>query len=85
MKVTVRTRSEDEIEQYDYRLALEIQLENNLGEKKKIRFHDGKPEDNCLSRNFSNAFSIPDLLEMAFFAGKNNEEFTVTNITDNDI
>lgn len=45
--------------------------------EQRASFFDGEPEDNTLSRNFNDVYSIPDLMKMAWEAGKNNEEFVV--------
>ena len=38
---------------------------------------NAEPEDNTLSRNFSDCYNIPELLERAFLAGKNGETFEI--------
>lgn len=48
-----------------------------------IHFYDSdSPEDNNLGRNFSGIKSIPDLLQQAYNAGKNGEEFSIEEIED---
>lgn len=42
-----------------------------------LSFSDGEPEDNTLSRNFSDVYSIPKLIEMAYQAGKSGEELEI--------
>jgi len=37
---------------------------------------DGEPEDNNLSRNFSDVHNIPRLMKMAYEAGKNGQDFS---------
>ena len=46
--------------------------------KKEFEVYDGEPEDNNLYRNFSDCFSIPDLIRKAYEAGKKGEEFDIT-------
>lgn len=49
----------------DYRSAITIESDN-----KKLQFFDGEPEDNILSRNFSDVYSIKALVMEAYEAGK---------------
>ena len=42
-----------------------------------LRFEDGEPEDNNMSRNFSDIFAIKDLIKIAYNAGKNGEELEI--------
>ena len=43
---------------------------------KRVFFvNDGEPEDNNLSRNFSDVHNIPRLMKMAYEAGKNGQDF----------
>lgn len=39
------------------------------------------PEDNTLSRNFSDCYDIPALLKKAYEAGKRGEKFLVEYVT----
>jgi len=73
MKITVLTRSDEQLDEYDYREAFAMQVDD----EKVFSVHDGEPEDNSLSRNFSSVYSIPSLLEKAFFAGQNDELFSI--------
>lgn len=46
--------------------------------KERISANDyGEPEDNSLGRDLNFVFSIVELMEEAYNAGKNGEEFTV--------
>jgi len=40
-----------------------------------VSIGEGEPEDMTLFRDLSDAFSISDLISMAYQAGKNGEEF----------
>ena len=71
MKITVTFRSEKEVEACDYREAMQIDIDG----EKVFSVFDGDPEDANLSRDFSDVFSIPALLQRAYTAGKNNELF----------
>ena len=77
MKLNVIYLSEDFPE---YRDGISIKLETN-SEKSHLKFLDGEPEDNSLSRNFNDVYSIPDLLIQAYEAGKSGEELRLSNIT----
>lgn len=46
-----------------------------VDEKEVFSVHDGEPEDNNLYRNFSDVLGIPDLMKMAYEAGKAGEAF----------
>lgn len=73
MKVLVITRSEEEVERCDYRDAYEIKING----KRVFKARDGEPEDNSLGRDFSDIYNIPDLMKIAYEAGKNGEEFEI--------
>jgi len=45
--------------------------------KTAIRFADGEPEDNNLSRNFSDAYSILGLIRKAYAGGKAGEALDI--------
>lgn len=38
------------------------------------------PEDNSLSRNFRDCFKIAELMEKAYLAGKNGEDFELSRV-----
>ncbi len=76
MKITVRTPSEEKSEEIDYRHFLQIDVDG----EEKVNFFDGEPEDANLSRDFNDAYKITDLMEMAFNAGKNGEDFTIEDV-----
>ncbi len=46
-----------------------------------LEFWDGEPEDANINRDFNDVYSITDLMKMAYDAGKNGEDFTVTSTT----
>lgn len=47
--------------------------------------HDiDSPEDNTMDRNFADCLDIPDMLERAYKAGKNGEEFEIEFYGDED-
>lgn len=81
MKVNVITRSEEAYIECDYRQAIEITVDGNC----VFSAYDGEPEDNNLSRNFSDCFSIQDMLKMAFDAGSRGESFELVETESNDI
>jgi hypothetical protein len=69
----------------DYGQHIEIIIDDSKGGHKSLGFHDGEPEDNALSRNFSDCFSIIDCLKMAYEAGKASEEFTIEEVSPDEI
>jgi hypothetical protein len=74
MKVEVYNLTQEAQERRDYCDYLEIKIDN----KRVFSVHDGEREDNNLCRNFSDCYSIPDLLKRAYEAGRNGEEFSVS-------
>lgn len=75
MKVKVLTLTNQVIEERDYREAMAIEIDGI----RKFEVEDGEPEDGCLNRDFSDCYDIPDLLQLAYEAGKNGEDFVVLN------
>lgn len=73
MKVLVISRSEKEVERCDYRDAYEIKIDG----ERVFKARDGEPEDASLCRDFNDVYNIPDIIEMAYKAGKNGEEFEI--------
>lgn len=53
---------------------LSIHAEGN-GVKNSLHFANGEPEDNNISRNFSDVRRIADLIIQAYEAGRAGEEF----------
>lgn len=54
------------------RVSIEVTVNN---ETFSIMFKEGEPEDNTLNRDLNDVYSISDLIELAYNAGKNGEEF----------
>ncbi len=46
--------------------------------KKMFYVIDGEPEDRLLCRDFSDCYEITTLMQLAYNAGKNGEEFILT-------
>lgn len=60
------------IEEHDgYSSSIEILIDG----KRVFCVSDGEPEDNNLSRNFSDCYMILELLRRAYEAGKRGEPF----------
>lgn len=51
----------------------------NIDGKEEFSAYDGEPEDNSLSRNFSDVWKIPSLLQMVYDAGKKGEDLILIN------
>ena len=81
MKVVISTRSEEEIERCDYRDAYVIEINGD----QVFSVCDDEPEDSNLGRSFSDVYCIGSLMQMAYNAGKNGEEFEIENVTSNEI
>jgi hypothetical protein len=71
MKVEMVTRSEAEQEECDFRDEVIIKIDG----VQKFQVQDGEPEDSNLSRDFSDCYSIVELMELAHAAGKAGETF----------
>ena len=76
MKVTILNRDTETWEKRDYKHALHIYVSSE-SEDVCMKFRDGEPEDNNISRNFSDIFLIKDLIKIAYNAGKNGEELEI--------
>ena len=72
MKLTVTWPKEDDM--FDGRITIVSEREDK---KISLRFGAGEPEDMNLARDLSDALSIPDVIKMAYEAGKNGEEFEI--------
>lgn len=81
MKIVITNRTEEEIERCDYRDAVEIKIDG----RRVFSVRDDEPEDSNLSRSFSDVYKIGDLLQMAYNAGKNGEDFELINEESEDI
>ena len=62
MKITIKSRSDKNYEECDYRNAIEISIDG----KRVFEVADGEPEDSNLSRDFNDCWKIPELLESAY-------------------
>ena len=69
MIVKTVSRTEEELEEYDYRDCLEIYIDG----KQVFRVLDDEPEDSNLSRSFGDCYKITELMRKAYEAGKNGE------------
>ena len=76
MKIRIETPTERLAIDRDYSYFIDIFID----EKQVFAVHDGEPEDNNLSRNFSDCWNIHKLIKKAFEAGKNNEELEIEEI-----
>ncbi len=75
MKVKVLSRDEVQLEDNDFKDALEIHIDG----EKKFEVWDGEVEDANLGRDFADCFNIPTLMRLAYEAGKKGEEFSLVN------
>lgn len=81
MIITIKTRSDEEIERCSYRQALEIDIDG----KTMFSVYDGEPEDSNLSRDFSDCWNIEQMLVAAHAAGAKGEDLIIDSIEDDDI
>lgn len=61
------------IDEDEMREKLSIYVDEDL----KADFTDGEPEDANISRDFADVNNIVQLMEIAYDAGKNGEDFVV--------
>lgn len=78
IKIEMLTRSEAALEDHDYYDEVLV----NINDEKVFSVHDGEPEDNNLSRNFSSCYGILDLMENCYKLGLENKtvEFNTGDI-----
>lgn len=75
MKLIIKQPSEELFEE-DFRGFYQIHIDD----KRVFSVHDGEPEDANLSRDFNDAYQVPDLMRQAYEAGKKGEEFEVEEV-----
>lgn len=68
MKITILPRPEDLCDEYD---LYELEVDGKI----QFKVMCGEPEDATFSRDLSDIFKIPDLMKMAYEAGKRGEPF----------
>ena len=84
MRVLEQLRSESKMESCDNQDALKITVkrgDNTI----TLSFHDGEPEDNTISRNFSGIINILTVMNMAYEAGRAGEKLEVEKEESDDI
>lgn len=81
MKIEFITRTDDRIEDLDGRDSIEIKIDG----VRKFVVRDGEPEDATLSRDFKHCYSIPNLMRLAFDAGRRGDYFEVEYIEREDV
>lgn len=68
------------VEHQDHEDGCGSSMRIKIDDKKVFSVSDGESEDNTLSRNFNDCYSIPKLLQQAFEAGKNGEQFSIESV-----
>ena len=76
MKVEIKSLTDEAIDKRDYRDILEITING----KTVFSVFDGELEDANLRRDFNDCWKISDLMQLAYDAGKNGEEFEVSHM-----
>ena len=61
-----------------------VEVIRDNGDKDSVSIGEGEPEDMYLFRDLSGAYSISDLIKLAYDAGKAGEEFVYELIEDRD-
>ena len=76
MEIKTKSLTEKALSKQDYQDFYEIEVDG----KKEVSASDyGEPEDNTLGRNLNFVYSLPELMEKAYNAGKNGEDFKITH------
>lgn len=81
MKVLELIRTEQRIEDLDYKEALKITIDG----KSVFSVSDGEPEDSNLSRDFGDCFDVISLMEKMYNAGKSGIEVTFETVASDDM
>ncbi len=84
MEITIITLSDIGLEACDWQGTYAIKFDG----KTVFSVVDGEPEDNNISRNFNDVYSIPTLLKQMYKLGKSGERVTIKTIqvdSDDDI
>ncbi len=76
MKVEAISLTEAALEDQEWRDAYKIKVDGVT----RFRAYDGEPEDNNLGRNFSDVYSVPELMQEAYRAALRGEDFSLENI-----
>lgn len=76
VKITIETYSEKACEERDYRGKFVLKIDD----KRFMSFFDGEPEDANLGRDFSDVFSIPELIQRVYAAGKSGEPLEIEDV-----
>lgn len=76
MKITIETYSEKACEERDYRGKFVLKIDD----KRFMSIFDGEPEDANLGRDFSDVFSIPELIQRVYAAGKSGEPLEIEDV-----
>ena len=73
MKIEVISRDEKSVKECDYSDAFQIKINAKI----VFSVSDGEPEDSNLNRDFNDVYNIPELLKLAYDAGKAGEPFEI--------
>lgn len=72
MKITTTTSPDYDEPSIDGSITIELKTDTDYD---SINFGHGEPEDNYLSRDLNDVYSIVPMLKMAYEAGKRGEAF----------
>ena len=73
MLITIRKRTKSQIEENDYRRAMQI----DINDKQEFYLQEDEPEDMTFGRNLSDCYNIPKMMEAAYKAGKAGEDLVI--------
>jgi len=81
MQITIHTPSEKLSDEFDYRRFFKIKDDTG---KVIFKAMEGEPEDAVLARDFNDVYRIPELMRLAYDAGKAGEPFNVLKHEDDE-
>lgn len=81
MKIEIMSLTDEACRERDYSQVVQIEFDG----KKVFKVFDGEPEDNTISRNFSDIHNLADLFQKAFDAGARGEALEIIDTEDDEL
>lgn len=80
MKIVEKITTDDEYGfERDWRIEVFVASEVT-DERKSVEFSEGEPEDMNLGRDLSDAYTLVNLIKLAYECGKRGEEFNLEEV-----
>lgn len=81
MKLVWKNRSSKEIENCDWRSAVQVEIDG----KRVFNVWDGEPEDSNLGRDFNDVYRLPEVFRMIHEAGLRGESLDIETVEDDEV